>query len=295
MQTIIPHLWFDREALEAAQLYISLFPDSHMDWTHDLTDTPSGDAVLVQFQLANLTLAAISAGPYFKLNESTSLMVHFKNKDELDLIFETLSEAGRVLMPLGEYPFNSYYVWFEDQFGLSWQFFYSPENSRAVQLEICLLFSQEQVGQARSFLEKAQAVFPNSQIGTVNHYQENEKQEAKALINYGELLLNQQRLVVMDHGFGGENSFNEAFSLRVYTDSQEETQRLYQQLSHVPESEQCGWVKDEFGISWQIVPRPLMDAYQILSKEEMKPVHDAILTMKRLNYDEITELVKKKG
>ncbi|MGZ7259850.1 VOC family protein, partial [Streptococcus pyogenes] len=44
MQTIIPHLWFDREALEAAQLYISLFPDSHMDWTHDLTDTPSGDA-----------------------------------------------------------------------------------------------------------------------------------------------------------------------------------------------------------------------------------------------------------
>lgn len=295
MQTIIPHLWFDREALEAAQIYTSLFPDSHMDWTHDLTDTPSGDAVLVQFQLANLTLAAISAGPYFKLNESTSLMVHFQNKDELDRIFETLSEAGRVLMPLGEYPFNSYYVWFEDQFGLSWQFFYSPENSRAVQLEICLLFSQEQVGQARSFLEKAQAVFPNSQIGTVNHYQENEKQEAKALINYGELLLNQQRLVVMDHGFGGENSFNEAFSLMVYTDSQEETQRLYQQLSHVPESEQCGWVKDEFGISWQIVPRPLMDAYQILSKEEMKAVHDPILTMKRLNYDEITELVKKKG
>ncbi|CQR25250.1 glyoxalase/bleomycin resistance protein/dioxygenase superfamily protein [Streptococcus varani] len=295
MQTIIPHLWFDREALEAAQLYTSPFPDSHMDWTHDLTDTPSGDAVLVQFQLANLTLAAISAGPYFKLNESTSLMVHFQNKDELDRIFETLSEAGRVLMPLGEYPFNSYYVWLEDQFGLSWQFFYSPENSRAVQLEICLLFSQEQVGQVRSFLEKAQALFPNSQIGTVNHYQENEKQEAKAQINYGELLLNQQRLVVMENGFGGENSFNEAFSLMVYTDSQEETQRLYQQLSHVPESEQCGWVKDEFGISWQIVPRPLMDAYQILSKEEMKPVHDAILTMKRLNYDEIKELVKKKG
>lgn len=295
MQKIIPHLWFDKEALEAVQLYTSLFPDSHMDWIHDLTDTPSGDAVLVQFQLANLTLAAISAGPYFKLNESTSLMVHFQNKDELNRIFEALSEAGRVLMPLGEYPFNSHYVWFEDRFGLSWQFFYSPENSRAVQLEICLLFSQKQVGQARSFLEKAQALFLNSQIGTVNHYQENEKQEAKALINYGELLLNQQRLVVMDHGFGGENSFNEAFSLMVYTDSQEETQRLYQQLSHVPESEQCGWVKDEFGISWQIVPRPLMEAYENLPKDRMKQVNDAILTMKRLNYDEITELVKKKG
>ncbi len=64
MQTIIPHLWFDTQALEAAQLYTSLIPESRIDWSHELTDTPSGDAVLIQFQLANLTLAAISAGPY---------------------------------------------------------------------------------------------------------------------------------------------------------------------------------------------------------------------------------------
>ena len=79
----------------------------------------------------------------------------------------------------------------------------------------------------------------------------------------------------------------------IYTDSQEETSRLYDLLSHEPKAEQCGWVKDQFGLSWQIVPRPLMTAYEELSKDQMKEVNDAILSMKRLNYDEIASLIKK--
>ena len=293
MQTIIPHLWFDTQALEAAQLYTSLIPDSRIDWTHQLTDTPSGDAVLLQFQLANLTLAAISAGPYFKLNESASLMVHFRDKAELDRVFQLLSEGGRILMPLGEYLFNPYYVWFEDRFGLSWQFLLVPQLDKSVHLDICLLFSEEQVGLPKPFLDEALTIFPESQQGQLSYYQEGEKQVPAAQLNYGELLLTDQKLVVMDHGYGGVASFNEAFSLMIYTDSQEETSRLYDLLSHEPKAEQCGWVKDQFGLSWQIVPRPLMTAYEELSKDQMKEVNDAILSMKRLNYDEIVSLIKK--
>ena len=293
MQTIIPHLWFDTQALEAAKVYTSLIPDSQIDWTHELTDTPSGNAVLLQFQLANLTLAAISAGPYFKLNESASLMVHFQDKAELDRVFQDLSEGGRILMPLGDYPFNPHYVWFEDRFGLSWQFLLDPQLDKPVHVDICLLFSEGQVGLAKPFLEKALTIFPESQQGQLSYYQEGEKQVPAAQLNYGELLLADQKLVVMDHGYGGVASFNEAFSLMVYTDSQEETSRLYDLLSHEPKAEQCGWVKDQFGLSWQIVPRPLMTAYEELSKDQMKEVNDAILSMKRLNYDEIVSLIKK--
>ena len=294
MQTIIPHLWFDTQALEAAKVYTSLIPDSQIDWTHELTDTPSGNAVLLQFQLANLTLAAISAGPYFKLNESASLMVHFQDKAELDRVFQDLSEGGRILMPLGDYPFNPHYVWFEDRFGLSWQFLLNPQLDKPVHLDICLLFSEEQVGLAKPFLEEVLSIFPESQKGQLSYYQEGEKQVPAAQLNYGELLFGDQKLVVMDHGYGGVASFNEAFSLMVYTESQEETSRFYELLSHEPKAEQCGWVKDRFGLSWQIVPRPLMTAaYEELSKEQMKEVNDAVLSMKRLDYDKIASLTKK--
>ena len=196
-------------------------------------------------------------------------------------------------MPLGEYPFNLYYGWFEERFGLSWQFLLEPQTSQHVHLDICLLFSEGQVGLANPFLEKALTIFPESQQGQLSYYQEGEKQVPAAQLNYGELLLGDQKLVVMDHGYGGVASFNEAFSLMVYTDSQEETSRLYDHLSHEPKAEQCGWVKDQFGLSWQIVPRPLMTAYEELSKEQMKEVNDAVLSMKRLNYDEIVSLIKK--
>lgn len=78
MQTIIPHLWYDTEAKEAVAFYVELF-GGKLDWTYTITDTPSGDSDLIQFQLGDMTLAAISAGPYFKLNESMSLMVKAVN------------------------------------------------------------------------------------------------------------------------------------------------------------------------------------------------------------------------
>ena len=91
-----------------------------IDWTYTITDTPSGDAGLIQFQLGDMTLAAISAGPYFKLNESMSLMVNVARKDDVRRLYEALSDGGRILMPLAEYPFSPYYVWLEYRFGLSW-------------------------------------------------------------------------------------------------------------------------------------------------------------------------------
>ncbi|WP_449458536.1 VOC family protein [Streptococcus suis] len=103
MQTVIPHLWYNTEAKEAAEFYVDLF-GGKIDWTYTITDTPPGNADLVQFQLGDMTLAAISAGLYFKLNESMSLMVNVASKDDVSRLYEALSDGGRVLMPFGEYP-----------------------------------------------------------------------------------------------------------------------------------------------------------------------------------------------
>lgn len=290
MQTIIPHLWYDKEAKEAVAFYVELF-SGKIDWTYTITDTPSGDSDLIQFQLGDMTLAAISAGPYFKLNESMSLMVNVASKDEVTRLYQALSEGGRILMPLGEYPFSPYYVWLEDRFGLSWQLSYAPDLDKPYQFDICLLFSQEQVGLSQPMLDYYKDKLPQASVGQLSYYGEGEAAVEAATLNYAELLVAGQKLIVMDHGYGGEASFNEAFSLMVYVDSQDELNFYYDLLSAVPEAEMCGWVKDQFGISWQIVPRILMEAYDTASPEQIKAVNAAVMTMKRLDIGTIQTLL----
>ncbi|HEM2825871.1 VOC family protein [Streptococcus suis] len=290
MQTIIPHLWYDTEAKEAVAFYVELF-GGKIDWTYTITDTPSGDSDLIQFQLGDMTLAAISAGPYFKLNESMSLMVNVASKDEVTRLYQALSEGGRILMPLGEYPFSPYYVWLEDRFGLSWQLSFAPDLDKPYQFDICLLFSQEQVGLAQPMLDYYKDKLPQASVGQLSYYGEGEAAVEAAKLNYAELLVAGQKMIVMDHGYGGEASFNEAFSLMVYVDSQDELNFYYDLLSAVPEAEMCGWVKDQFGISWQIVPRILMEAYDTASPETVKAVNDAVLQMRRLDFDQIKEIL----
>ncbi|HFI0746470.1 TPA: VOC family protein [Streptococcus suis] len=290
MQPIIPHLWYDTEAKEAVAFYVDLF-GGNVDWTYTITDTPSGDSDLIQFQLGDMTLAAISAGPYFKLNESMSLMVNVASKDEVTRLYQALSEGGRVLMPLGEYPFSPYYVWLEDRFGLSWQLSYAPDLDKPYQFDICLLFSQDQVGLAQPMLDYYKDKLPQASVGQLSYYGEGEAAVEAAKLNYAELLIAGQKMIVMDHGYGGEASFNEAFSLMVYVDSQDELNFYYDLLSAVPEAEICGWAKDQFGISWQIVPRILMEAYDTANPETVKAVNDAVLTMKRLDFATIQTIL----
>lgn len=262
-----------------------------IDWNYTITDMPSGDAGLIQFQLGDMTLAAISAGPYFKLNESMSLMVNVASKDDVSRLYETLSDGGRVLMPLGEYPFSPYYVWLEDRFGLSWQLSYAPDLDKPYQFEICLLFSQDQVGLAQPMLDYYKDKLPQASVGQISYYGEGEAPVEAAKLNYAELLIGDQKIIAMDHGYGGVASFNEAFSLMVYVDSQEEADSWYEIVSAVPEAEICGWAKDQFGISWQIVPRILMEAYDSASPEQIKAVNAAVMTMKRLDIASIQALL----
>src|SRR3989344_3036729 len=99
MQKITPHLWFDKEAKEAAQFYVSTFGNgSKVTNTTVLHDTPSGDCDIVSFNLEGQSFMAISAGPYFKFNPSVSFMLNFdpsrdnNARDNLDALWNKLSE-----------------------------------------------------------------------------------------------------------------------------------------------------------------------------------------------------------
>jgi predicted 3-demethylubiquinone-9 3-methyltransferase (glyoxalase superfamily) len=111
MQKIVSHLWFDKEAKEAAEFYVSIFPNSRIKNVAVLHDTPSGDTDVVSFELSGQPFMAISAGPLFKFNEAISFVVPCDTQEEIDYYWEKLSadpNAGQC-------------GWLKDKYGLSWQ------------------------------------------------------------------------------------------------------------------------------------------------------------------------------
>jgi predicted 3-demethylubiquinone-9 3-methyltransferase (glyoxalase superfamily) len=111
MQKITPHLWFDKEAKEAAEFYTSVFPKSKIKDTTTLHNTPSGTVDIVTIELLGQEFMLISAGPLFKFNEAVSFIVYCDTQEEIDYYWEKLSAV----------PEAEQCGWLKDKYGLSWQ------------------------------------------------------------------------------------------------------------------------------------------------------------------------------
>lgn len=251
MQKIIPHLWYDKEARQAAELYVGVFPDSKINAVHTITDTPSGDCDIVSFELMGYQFQSISAGPYFELNPSISFMVRCKERTLIDALHATLSDGGKELMPLGEYPFSEHYAWVQDRWGVNWQLMLNDEEQS---ITPSLMFVGGRAGEVQSAMEFYAGIFPNSSIEAVSHYGDGALPDLPNDIQYAQLTLAGQKLVMMESRHEHQFGFNEGVSLIVNCEDQAEIDYYWQALSAVPGAEQCGWLKDKYGVSWQIIP-----------------------------------------
>ncbi|WP_088186148.1 VOC family protein [Desulfosporosinus sp. FKA] len=285
MQKIVPHLWYDTEAKEAALFYTSLFDQSKLLDVTVIENTPSGDAESVSFELAGQQFKAISAGPFFKFNPSVSLMVACYSIEEVNTKWRALSEGGTELMPLGEYPFSKRYSWVQDRYGLSWQLMLTDHGQSVQKITPNLLFSDESCGKAEEAVRYYTGVFEKSEIGTISRYKEGEAELPKAKINYAAFKLNGIAFSAMDNGFDVDYGFNEAFSLMINCEDQKEIDYFWDKLSAVPEAEQCGWVKDKVGVSWQIVPAIMDEMMKSGDRKRLQRVTEAFLKMKKFDVD----------
>lgn len=293
-QKIVPHFWFDKEARQAAEFYTSIFPNSKMGFSVGLPDTPGGQAEVVNFTIMGYEVASISAGPYFKINPSISLMVNFDPSQDpeaetrIDEIWNKLAEGGKALMPIGEYSFSKRYGWIEDKFGLSWQLILTkPEGEPRPTIMPSMLFTEDVCGKAEEATEFYLSVFKGSKRGQLARYPAGMPKDKEGTTMFTEINIGDQWLVAMDsaqeHGF----KFNEGVSLIVNCDSQEEMDYFTNKLSAVPEAEQCGWIKDRYGVSWQIVPYDMNEIMATPDKEKFKRMSDAMLAMKRLDVEKL--------
>ena len=296
MQKITPHLWFDKEAREAAEFYTSLFPDSKVTNITTLHDTPSGDSDIVSFELAGQSFIAISAGPLFKFNPSVSFFLNFdpsRDKDarnNLDTLWERLSQGGTALMPLDKYPFSERFGWVQDKYGLSWQLILTdPEGEERPFIVPSLMFVGDVAGRAEEAINHYLSIFKNSKLGVIAHYGPGQETDPEGTVMFADFMLEGQWFAAMDSAYAHNFAFNEAISFLVDCDSQAEIDYYWERLSAVPESEQCGWLKDKFGVSWQISSAALRKMLTNGTREQVDRVTQAFLPMKKL---EVAKLEK---
>lgn len=282
MQNIIPHLWFDKEAKEATAFYITLFKNSKVTNITEITGTPSGNCDIVSFTLAGVDFMAISAGPIFKFNPSISLFVVFDNEADINIVWNKLVDGGKVLMPFNNYPWAHKYGWLQDKYGLSWQLSWSEHHKMEQKITPMLMFTKDKAGLAKEAIDTYTKIFPNSKTEMIVPYEKGEG-DTEGFIKHSRFILNGQGFMAMDSSGPHDFIFNEAISFIVNCDTQEQIDFYWEKLSFVPESEQCGWLKDKFGVSWQIVPNAMKEMMSSGDKEKSARVTQAFLKMKKFD------------
>lgn len=287
MATITPHLWFDKEAREAAELYVSIFPESRVTNVTTLHNTPSGDSDIVSLELSGQPFMAISAGPFFRFNPSVSFMVMCDSRDEVDRIWHSLLPGGMILMELGEYPFSARYGWLQDKFGLSWQIYCTNGEPASQKIIPVMMFVGEVCGRAEEALNYWTSVFHPAKIETLLRYGKGDEPDKEGSIKHARFSLLGAAFGAMDSAYEHKFAFNEAISFIISCESQEEIDYFWNRLSSVPEAEQCGWLKDKFGVSWQVAPKVMGELMQNGTPEQVSRVTQAFLPMKKLDIAKI--------
>lgn len=287
MQKIMPHLWFDKEAKEASEFYMSMFEDSKLLDHTILQGTPSGDCDMITLELGGQEFILLSAGPYFKFNPSVSFVIACQTIEEVEMLWSKLLEGGQELMPLDSYPFSEKYGWVMDKYGLSWQVMYLGVNQVKQKIIPTLMFVGEQCGKAEEAIQFYTSVLKGTKIKDILRYGMDASPNTPGTVQHMEFTLENVDFAAMDSAYDHEFSFNEAISIVINCDTQEEIDYYWDRLSAVPEAEQCGWLKDKYGFSWQVVPSIMYNMMREKDPVKLANITEAFLKMKKFDIAEM--------
>ena len=289
-QKIVPNLWFDRQAQEAVDFYTALFPKSEIGKiTHygkegfEIHGMPEGSVLTVDFELEGCRFLALNGGPAFAFNPSVSFFVVCETAEEVEALWRQLVAWGQELMPLDQYPWSQRYGWLIDRFGLSWQISLDKKEGVGQKITPLLFFTGSQRGRAREAHDFYPEVFPHSSSDGMALYEPGEP-GPEGMVKHAQFRLGGQTFMVMDSGVDNDFPFTEAVSMIVHCQSQEEVDYYWEKLqSGGGQEQQCGWLKDRFGVSWQIVPEHLDALLNKSDKECSERVMKAMLQMTKLD------------
>lgn len=273
---IFPCLWYDGDAKQSAEFYCKVF-DGEIT-----ADTP----VVMNIDLFGQRLMLLNGGPHFKKNPSVSFMVMCDTEDEVQKYWDQLVEEGMALMELGSYSWSKKYGWVQDQYGVTWQLFLG-ENASDQKIVPTLMFIHQNNGKAKEAMELYTQTFPNSHIGNILTYgaggEGHDIQEPAENVQHAHFVINNYSLFCMDNSYDHQFDFNEGISMVVMTDDQQQTDHYWNVLtSDGGQESMCGWLKDKFGFSWQIVPKRLIQLMNDSDQEKAYKVVQAMMKMQKI-------------
>ncbi len=298
-QKIVPHVWFDGSAEAAARTYIELLPNSRIGHVaryaeagRDQHGQPPGSVMSMEVMLDGYLLVLINGGPAFRPTPALSFFVMFEHATDLDGAWQRLADGGTIMMPLDRYDWSSRYGWLSDRHGVSWQLSLGTRaDVGGAAVSPSLLFTRTMAGRAEEALRHYVSLFPGSSIeGVLRH--DGSGVDAAGTVMHAQFQLAGQTFMAMDSAHAHDFSVSEATSLMVLCDTQEEVDHYWDALSAVPEAEACGWLKDRYGLSWQITPRALIDGLKDPDPGVVQRVMETFLPMKKLD---VAELERARG
>jgi predicted 3-demethylubiquinone-9 3-methyltransferase (glyoxalase superfamily) len=300
MQKITPFLWFDTQAEEAMNFYCAAFKNSttggisrYDEAGAKASGRPKGSVMTANFQLDGLDFVALNGGPEFKLNPSVSFIVNRQTADEVQDLWNKLSPEGSILMPLDKYPFSEKYGWIQDKYGVSWQLILARDEIKQTIIP-SLMFVGGVCGRAEEAINFYTSVFKNSKVGTIFHYEPGHEPDSEENVMFADFNLDGQWFAAMDSAGEHNFAFNEAVSFMVNCENQEEVDYYWQKLTDGGQESMCGWLKDKFGLSWQVTPTALMR--MIADKDPVKAqrVMKAMLQMKKIDLRKLEQAYNQK-
>lgn len=286
MRKIVPCLWFDDRMEEAVALYASCFRRSSLGTVRRYSEAAAavsgraaGSAMTMAFSLEGMDLVALNGGPYFSFTPALSFFLRTDDGAYLDELWSALSPGGTALMDRGAYPFSPDFGWIQDRFGLSWQLSRGKAAAGTAELRPFLLFAGEVCGRAKEAADFYVSLFADAAVDRLSM----EEAGGRNLVRLAEFRLEGLPFYAGDsdypHGFG----FSPALSFMVKCRDQEEIDRLWDAFLQGGEAEQCGWLRDRFGVSWQIVPENLDALLYGPDEKKAAAAERALYGMKKLD------------
>jgi predicted 3-demethylubiquinone-9 3-methyltransferase (glyoxalase superfamily) len=276
MQKIQTFLWFNDQAEEAANLYTSIFKDAK---TVNTMPGPGGKPMGVTVELAGSQFILFNGGPQYHPTPAISFFVQCETPEEVQGLWDALSQGGKAMMPLDKYAWSEKYGWVEDKFGVSWQVSLSGKPQS---IAPTFMYTGDQQGRCEEAINFYVAQFPSSSIDHIARY-EPEEPGPTGQIKHAGFVINGQGFSAMDAHMPSPTPFTPGISMFVNVEAQAEVDQLWDKLGEGGRYDRCGWLQDKFGVSWQIVPTALGRLLRDKDRKKAGQVMQAMLKMNKLD------------
>lgn len=277
-EKITPCLWFDNQAKEAADLYCSVFKDSRIT---------AQSPIVTGIEVSGQGITLLDGGPKYRPNPSISFYYVCETTNEFDRIWKAFSKGGTVMMPADKYLWSEKYGWITDRFNISWQLGVGKFSDVGQKITPCLMFTGKQCGRADEAIAHYSSIFKDSKADGILRYGANESPDKEGNVKHAQIAFLGYKFMLMESAAAHDFTFTEGVSLTIHCETQEEIDYYWEKLTESGKESMCGWLKDKFGVSWQIIPTILSDIMG--DPARAGKAAQAFMSMRKLDIEQIVQ------